>query len=135
MKKVVTLLVVLLIFLSGCASKVIVETYSGDMREVNCYDRAYLGYPKDWVDTSYSIETAAVPNKETAIKIAMAIFEDLRNGEDQESLKDSAIQAVVYDGKAGVWEVGFWPDDSASGQGVVIKIQKSDAQVVGIYMG
>ena len=78
-----------------------------------------------------------VPDKETACKIAQAIFDGIpKYGEEQKF----TLQNVFYDAEDEIWIVSFWEDWDDSGEITMgydcsIAIQKSDGKVVKIWFG
>lgn len=75
-----------------------------------------------------------VPDKETAVRIAKAVFEGMEKPTDFINHKP---QSVVYNEEDEVWIVGFWEttDMPKLGGDCSIAIQKSDGKVVRIWFG
>lgn len=77
---------------------------------------------------------AAVPDKETALGIAKAVFNGM---EKSEEAREYVPQAVYYDDDDGVWTVSFGKesDEQLCGGDCNIAIQKSDGKVMKIWFG
>ena len=138
MRKNILLLVILFIFLTGCAKIMIVETSNGDIINVEYGDAKEQNMPVVWKDSEGQIDPRqlksfnAVPNKETALKIAMAIFANHQKCGIMEGYKP---QWVLEYKEEAVWMVSFWRDDAVLGTCWSIAIQKSDGKILSIWVG
>ena len=92
-------------------------------------------YDKNWDDTigTYSGE-AVIPDEETALKIAKAIFDGMEKSKDAQ---EYVPQAVFYDNQDRVWIVSFWKNSSqiTLGGECNIAMQKKDGKVLRIWFG
>ena len=134
MKKQIMLLVVLvlgLILSSACA-----HSKKTENNEVNNMVKFESGnyFNKDWSETAGNYRGVVVPNKETALNIAQAIFSGL---EKSKEMQDYIPQSVFYDEQDEIWIVSFWKESNqiTLGGDCSIAIQKSDGKVLRIWFG
>ena len=87
-----------------------------------------------WVDNENvpNIDIVAIPDMETAIDIASAIF---RNMQKDGRYVNYVPQVVYYDGENEIWIVSFRDETCTRfiGQSISIALQKSDARVLKIF--
>lgn len=91
-------------------------------------------HDKNWSESVGTYKKAVVPNEETALEIAKAIF----NGIDKsKEAQDYIPQMVFYDEQDEVWIVSFWKESSeiTLGGDCSIAIQKEDGKVLRIWFG
>lgn len=91
-------------------------------------------FNKDWSETVGTYKKAAVPNKNTALEIAQAIF----NGMDKsEETQKYVPQSIFYDEQDEIWIVTFWKESNEIilGGDCSIAIQKADGKVLRIWFG
>ena len=90
---------------------------------------------KNWdVKDAGTYEKAVVPDKETAIKIAEAIFDGM---EKSKSAERYVPQTIFYDEQDEIWIVSFWEDrpENIAGADCSIAIRKADGKVMIIQFG
>lgn len=140
MKRIV-ILSLLLCMLMGCAQ----NPSDGNGQE------APIGMPatyesgiyhdKNWDDHTGSYENNVIPDMETAITVASAIFDAMEKSSAAEKFTP---QDVFYDEVDGIWIVSFWesiPDDTQDSAPVVvgdccsIAIREADGTVLRIWFG
>lgn len=92
-------------------------------------------YDKNWSETigTYS-GRAVIPDEETALKVAEAIFDGMEKSRDAQ---EYVPQSVFYDNQDGIWIVSFWKDSDqiTLGGDCSIAIQKKDGKVLRIWFG
>ena len=95
-------------------------------------------YNKNWSETfgTYN-KKAVIPDKETAIKVAQAIFDGMENSE---KVQEYVPQYVFYDNQDELWIVVFWKrldwnnsDMITTGEDCCIALQKKDGKVLRIW--
>lgn len=129
MKKAFTLLLAIvscIILLSACEEKPAKNAIVN--YETGCY------YDKNWDDTVGTYADAVIPDKETALEMAKAIFSGMKKGKEEQ---EYVPQSVFYDDQDEVWIVSFWENSDAFvlGGGCSIAMQKSDGKVLRIWFG
>ena len=100
-----------------------IEFESGVYWNKNWYEESVLNYTGE-----------AVPDKETAVKIAQVIFDGMSTSEYAEEYNP---QYVFYDAQDEIWIVSFWDDSDATvlGGNCNIAMQKKDGKVLRIWFG
>ena len=93
-------------------------------------------YPdKDWDEESWGVyEGDVIPNKDVAIKIANAIFDELYK---DSSIQNYVPQTVFFDEEDDFWLISFWEEEREEfvlGGCVSIAIQKKDGKVLRVWM-
>lgn len=92
-------------------------------------------YDKNWNETvgTYS-EKEVIPDEETALKIAKAIFDGMTKSKE---MQEYVPQSVFYDNQDEVWIVSFWNNSEqlALGGDCNIALQKKDGKVLRIWFG
>lgn len=134
MKKFVLLFILLpLCIFSACTSKDEPRDNMITFDKDVYYDEGVF-FDKNWNETIGTYKEAVVPNKETALEIAKAIFNGMEKTEDE---KQFVPQSVFYDEQDEIWIVSFWKDSSEYivGGGCSIAIQKADGKVLRIWFG
>jgi len=87
---------------------------------------------KDWENAQFPVEVDAIPDKDTAVDVANAIFKSMqKNGK----FPGYIAQSVYYNEKYEVWIVTFSKDFYTPGGCCSIALQKSDAKVLCIFTG
>lgn len=92
----------------------------------------------DWNETAGTYEKDVVPDKETALKIAQAVFDSMKKDEEDQKY---VAQHIYYYEQDQIWAVLFWEDynDDAIeymvGGGCSIYIQKKDGKILRIEFG
>ena len=93
---------------------------------------------KKWEATQSAGEYAAVPDIDTAVEIAVSIFNGIERKRIHEGQK---VQYVFFDTEDEVWIVSFWKDRGYGPYAMIaegsfnIAIQKSDAKVLRMWVG
>lgn len=129
MKRIVAVLVIALSILSCSAC--------GNSQAVHDTIQYETGvfYDKNWSESigTYSGK-AVIPDKETALKMAKAIFDGM---EKSREAQEYVPQSVFYDDQDEVWVVSFWKDSDqiAPGGDCNIALQKKDGKVLRIWFG
>ena len=77
---------------------------------------------------------AVIPDEETALKIAEAIFDGMEKSEEAPKY---VPQAVFYDNQDEIWIVSFWENSNqlTLGGDCNIALQKKDGKVLRIWFG
>ena len=92
-------------------------------------------HDKNWAETvgTYG-RKAVIPDKETALKTAQAIFDGM---EKSKEVQEYTPQSVFYDNQDDVWIVSFWKDSDRTvlGGDCNIALQKEDGKVLRIWFG
>lgn len=92
-------------------------------------------YDKNWNETigTYSGE-AVIPDEETALRIAKAIFDGMEKSKDAQ---EYVPQSVFFDNQDEIWIVSFWKDSDqvTLGGDCNIAMQKEDGKVLRIWFG
>ncbi len=91
-------------------------------------------YDKDWNETVGTYTESAIPDKDTALEVATAIF----NGMDKSrGAKEYVPKSVFFDYQDEVWIVSFGKgsDEFILGGDCSIAIQKKDGKVLRIWFG
>lgn len=92
-------------------------------------------YDKNWSETigTYKVE-AVVPDEETALKIAKAIFDGM---EKSKEVQEYVPKSVFYDNQDEIWIVSFAKNSSqiTLGGDCNIAIRKKDGMVLRIWFG
>ena len=127
-----TLLVLVVIFSMLCCfacgnsknEDVVIEYESG------------IYHNKDWSDPIGTYRNDVIPDEETALEVAKAIYEGMENNEDE---REYVPQHVFYDTQDEVWIVSFWKwentDIRTVGGCCSIAMQKKDGKVLRIWAG
>lgn len=86
-----------------------------------------------WTDNEGVYMGDVIPDEESAIAIATAIYNSIpQNGKQ----KEYVVQGVMYDTKVEVWIVTFGENNSkVAGGDCSIVLQKKDGKVVKIWFG
>ena len=140
MKRLFILLVMVLsvVLLSACTLSEQQETTgaSSEQEKVDSITFEKGEYSrKDWNDPTFTYTGVAVPDKETALEIAKAIFNGMKKSVEEQDLEP---QHVFYDEPDGIWIVHFWkthkdPDKFVLGLCWSIAIQETDGKVLRIW--
>lgn len=131
MKKILALLTVIIVssaLFTACLSVKEDETDAEIKYETGDY------FDRNWTEDENIYAEAAVPDKETAIGIAKAVFNGM---EKSEEAREYVPQAVYYDEDDGVWTVSFGKEseEQLCGGDCNIAIRKSDGKVMKIWFG
>ncbi len=149
MKRKATAAVVILLSLIFCAACENTQKDKTEIKKGNAEIKYESGqdiieyetgqfYNKNWNETfgTYN-KKAVIPDKETAIKAAQAIFDGM---EKSEKVQEYVPQYVFYDNQDEVWIVAFWKrldwnnsDMITTGEDCCIALQKKDGKVLRIW--
>lgn len=92
-------------------------------------------HDKNWNETigTYS-GMAVIPDEETALKIAEAIFDGMEKSKEAQKY---VPQSVFYDNQDEIWIVSFWENSNqlTLGGDCNIALQKKDGKVLRIWFG
>lgn len=131
MKRILVVIMIVLgiIFCSACGN----NEKENDMieHEIGNY------HNKNWNEDVGTYKKDVVPDKETALKIAKAIFDGMEKSKDAQ---EYVPQCVFYDTLDKIWIVSFWKDWEESNEITIggncsIAIQKKDGKVLRIWFG
>ena len=92
-------------------------------------------YDKNWSEATGTYSgNAVIPDEETALKIAKAIFDGM---EKSKEAQEYVPQSVFYDNQDEIWIVSFWKDSNhiTLGGDCNIALQKKDGKVLRIWCG
>ena len=126
-RKLVMLLIVIgMMFCSACEN-------NQQEKDMVKYESGIF-YDKNWDETVGTYSDAAVPNKETAIKIAQAIFDGMEKSNEEQKY---ILKSVFYDKQDEIWIVSFGDNSSQIilGGDCSIAIQRKDGKVLRIWFG
>lgn len=88
--------------------------------------------PFYWETADFPLEEDCVPDAETAVAVAQAVFDRFR----REGLFPGYLpQLVEYQDESGVWVVSFWPDGDEPGACFSIALRRDSAQVLRMWVG
>lgn len=89
---------------------------------------------KNWDETVGTYTGAVIPDKETALEIAKAIFDGMDKGKDVE---EYVPKSVFFDCQDEIWIISFWKDSDeiTLGGDCSIALQKADGKVLRIWFG
>lgn len=127
-KNSIFLLVIVLSFLSFSACKNLQDENNTITYQAGNY------YDKNWNDTVGTYTGTAIPDKETALEVAKAIFSGM---DTSENMRGYVPKYIFYDEKDEIWIVSFGEDSSetALGGDCNIALQKADGKVLRIWFG
>lgn len=137
MKKLAIILFFVFI-LTGCASGQ-PQIPNDKIEDVSFASGIY--FDKNWDDDVGTYQGTVVPDKETALVIATAIFEPLKN---TYPLEDFVPQTVFYDEEDSIWIVSFWEDSPQesednllviTGYSCSIAFRAEDGRILRIWFG
>ena len=91
-------------------------------------------HDKNWSETLGTYAGVAIPDKETALEIAEAIFNGMDKSKDAQ---EYVPKSVFYDTQDEIWIISFWKDSDeiTLGGDCSIAIQKKDGKVLRIWFG
>lgn len=126
---------ILLFLLMVILSTVLILQYEIQKKENDMVEFEVGNYhDKDWSKTIGTYRKAVVPNKETALEIAKAIFDGMDKSKEA---REYIPQSVFYDEQDEIWIVSFWKESNeiTLGGDCSIAIQKADGKVLRIWFG
>ena len=91
-------------------------------------------HDKNWSETIGTYGGMVIPDEETALKIAKAIFDGMEKSKDA---KEYVPQSVFYDNQDEIWIVSFGTNSNhiMLGGDCNIAMQKKDGKVLRIWFG
>lgn len=91
-------------------------------------------HDKNWSETIGTYGGMVIPDEETALKIAKAIFDGMEKSKDA---KEYVLQSVFYDNQDEIWIVSFGKNSNhiMLGGDCNIAMQKKDGKVLRIWFG
>lgn len=92
-------------------------------------------HDKNWSETIGTYGgRAVIPDEETALKIAEAIFDGMEKSKEAQKY---VPQSVFYDNQDEIWIVSFWENSNqlTLGGDCNIALQKKDGKVLRIWFG
>lgn len=91
-------------------------------------------YDKNWSEDAGTYTGVVVPDKETALEIAKAIFNGMDKSKDAQ---EYVPKSVFYDNQDEIWIISFAKDSNEIilGGDCSIAIQKKDGKVLRIWFG
>lgn len=101
-----------------------------NMNKVEYQEGIYPNKNWDYMNTSFDHE--CIENKETALAIGNAILIAYQN---KGYFPDYTAQVVFYDTKDEIWIVSFWVDTDYPTADFNIALNKSDCQVIDMWVG
>ena len=114
------------------------EAYEKNNEKETIVYESGIYHNKNWSETigTYS-ERDVIPDKETALKMAKAIFDGM---DKSEAMQEYVPQVVFYDTQDEIWIVSFWedwedPNQITIGGDCSIAMQKKDGKVLRIWFG
>lgn len=127
-KKIFLLFIMILSFLSLSACQNIQEQNNMiEYQSGNYHD-------KNWNDMVGTYSEPVIPDKETAVEVAKAIFNGMNTSED---MNGNVPKSVFYDEQDEIWIISFGEDsdENTLGGDFSIAIQKTDGKVLRIWFG
>ena len=91
-------------------------------------------YNKDWEDQVGTYQDDVIPDRKTAVAIAVQIFKGMNKST---TAQEYTPQFVFYDEKDSIWVVSFWKETETItfGNDCSIAMQKKDGKVLRIWFG
>lgn len=135
MKKIKCLLLIMyLIVITGC------NRNQFNMKGTSTMDIEFeqgIFNDKNWDENIGTYKKDVIPNKETAVAVAVQIF----NGMEKKSYAEKYVpQSVFYDEVDGIWIVSFWEENNNDemitlGNDCSIALKKNNGQILRIWFG
>ena len=146
MKKVIILLMLLTLFLSGCSNDMAIPNGSSNgnpsnssntnseedsnMNEITFTEGVWSD--KYWENIEFPFEKDCIPDKETAISVTGLFLEKFQQ---QNSFNNYVPQSVFYDTKDRIWIVTFVESRDYPGACLSIAIRRENSEVVKMWVG
>lgn len=90
-------------------------------------------FDKNWDESIGTYKGAVIPDKDTAINVAISIFDGMSKSEE---VAEYVVQSIFYDEQDEIWIVSFWKDsENTIGGDCSIALQKKDGKVIRIWFG
>ena len=90
-------------------------------------------FDKNWDESIGTYKGAVIPDKDTAMNMAISIFDGMSKSEE---VAEYVVQSIFYDEQDEIWIVSFWKDsENIIGGDCSIALQKKDGKVIRIWFG
>ena len=90
-------------------------------------------FDKNWEESIGTYKGAVIPDKDTAMNVAISIFDGMSKSEE---VAEYVVQSIFYDEQDEIWIVSFWKDsENIIGGDCSIALQKKDGKVIRIWFG
>ena len=90
-------------------------------------------FDKNWEESIGTYKGAVIPDKDTAMNVAISIFDGMSKSEE---VAEYVVQSIFYDEQDEIWIVSFWKDSANIIDGdCSIALQKKDGKVIRIWFG
>ena len=90
-------------------------------------------FDKNWEESIGTYKGAVIPDKDTAMNVAISIFDGMSKSEE---VAEYVVQSIFYDEQDEIWIVSFWKDsENLIGGDCSIALQKKDGKVIRIWFG
>ena len=90
-------------------------------------------FDKNWEESIGTYKGAVIPDKDTAMNVAISIFDGMSKSEE---VAEYVVQSIFYDEQDEIWIVSFWKDsENLMGGDCSIALQKKDGKVIRIWFG
>jgi hypothetical protein len=86
---------------------------------------------EDWAHKDPTIQVVAIPDKETALAVASALFKGMQK---QAKFKHYEIVAIWHDTDDGIWIIVFAQGQNSTG-GFTMALREDNAQIINIWAG
>lgn len=115
---------IVIFFLSSCKNDF------GEQTDMIYNEGIYFN--KNWDEEIGSYKKDVIPDKETAIAVAIQIFNGM---EKSENATNFVPKSVFFDESDEIWIVSFASNNDEEGMDCCIAIQKKDGKVIRIWYG
>ncbi len=129
---IIFLLIFMFLVLSGCADD---NNKQNDKRDINIeadYEEGVYPYKEEWSENQHSYKGDVIANKETAINVASAIFNNVKS---TGACKNYVLGGVFFDTADDVWVVYFVEPDNTPGSTYNIAIKNATGEVINMWPG
>lgn len=96
------------------------------------YDEGVYPYKEEWSETQHSYKGDVIANKETAINVASAIFDNIKS---TGACKNYVLGGVFFDTADDVWVVYFAEPTNTPGSTYNIAIRNATGEVINMWPG
>ncbi|MEI3239904.1 MAG: hypothetical protein V8S32_07715 [Lachnospiraceae bacterium] len=74
-------------------------------------------FDKNWEESIGTYKGAVIPDKDTAMNVAISIFDGMSKSEE---VAEYVVQSIFYDEQDEIWIVSFWKDSRILLAGIVV---------------